>query len=138
MTDKLVAFQFEVFGKVQRVFMRDFTCRTANELGVGGRVVNTPQNTVSGVAIGASGPINEFKHWLQFTGSPKSRIERAEFKDISDEQTIAQLAQQHPSFAIDKSYGHAPKTTSVRTCQGQGNRSKTGGKAPRKQYLTKT
>jgi len=42
--------RFEVFGRVQGVFFRRDTARTAESLGIRGWVKNTEQGTVVGVA----------------------------------------------------------------------------------------
>jgi hypothetical protein len=50
------------------------------------------------------------KRWLATTGSPKSVIERV---DVSDEKEIDVL--QFEAFAIDESYGHAPRSKVQKT-----------------------
>lgn len=76
------ACEFEVFGKVQRVFMRKYTQAAANQLHIRGYVMNTPQSTVKGIALGSPENLDAFKQWLQTTGSPKSRVDRVEYKDL--------------------------------------------------------
>jgi hypothetical protein len=44
------------------------------------------------------------KHWLATTGSPKSVIERVDFSDETEIEVL-----QFEAFAIDESYGHAPR-----------------------------
>ncbi|KAL5109539.1 Acylphosphatase-2 [Taenia crassiceps] len=78
---------FEVFGRVQGVFFRKYAAATAKQNNIVGWVRNTPTGTVEGEAEGSVSQINTFKNWLQHTGSPKSRVERCEFrneKDIDD------------------------------------------------------
>ncbi|XP_071833866.1 acylphosphatase-2-like isoform X1 [Apostichopus japonicus] len=72
---------FEVFGRVQGVFFRKHTMKTATKYGLVGWVQNTRQNTVVGQAQGPSEKLNMLKEWLQKTGSPKSIIDRAEFRN---------------------------------------------------------
>ncbi|KAJ2949044.1 hypothetical protein O0L34_g5985 [Tuta absoluta] len=72
---------FEVFGKVQGVFFRKHTQRRASELGLKGWVMNTAQGTVIGQMQGPVASIDNMKKWLQTTGSPKSKIEKAVFKN---------------------------------------------------------
>ncbi|XP_044730049.1 acylphosphatase-1-like isoform X1 [Chrysoperla carnea] len=78
---KLLAVDFEVFGKVQGVFFRKFTQKQANELGVNGWIMNTEIGSVKGQLEGAPEKIEEMKKWLQNTGSPMSKIQRAEFEN---------------------------------------------------------
>jgi len=91
--------QFEVHGKVQGVYFRKFTQQQAVMLGLCGWVKNTDQGTVIGEAEGRIDKLIELKHWLATKGSPKSRIERAEFS----EQVID--ARRYTHFLIDKSNG---------------------------------
>lgn len=75
----LVAVKFEVYGKVQRVFFRKYTEAKGRELGLRGWCENTSTGTVQGEVEGPLDKVKEMKAWLQTTGSPKSRIDRAEF-----------------------------------------------------------
>ena len=93
----LIAVQFEVFGRVQGVFFRKFTNEKALSLGLRGWVKNTRweqslvchrsqrdnyccrDGTVTGELEGDTQNINNMKTWLQTTGSPSSRIEKAVF-----------------------------------------------------------
>ena len=77
----LVRSRFRITGKVQHVYFRKFTQQRAVELGIFGNVKNEDDGSVTGVAEGRIEKINELKYWLQFTGSPKSKIESAEFED---------------------------------------------------------
>lgn len=77
----LVSSDFEVFGKVQGVFFRKHTQRRASELGLKGWVMNTAQGTVVGQMQGNPTAIEDMKIWLQKIGSPKSKIEKASFKN---------------------------------------------------------
>lgn len=79
----LASMDFEVFGKVQGVFFRKHTQRRAFELGLKGWVMNTAQGTVVGQAQGPPAAIEDLKIWLQKIGSPKSRVEKASFKNES-------------------------------------------------------
>ncbi|XP_050688199.1 acylphosphatase-2-like isoform X2 [Eriocheir sinensis] len=80
-TPKLLAVDFEVFGRVQGVFFRKYTQDEAKELGVRGWCMNTYHGTVAGQLEGPRDKIKAMKDWLQRTGSPSSRIEKAEFKN---------------------------------------------------------
>lgn len=77
----LVRSTFKITGKVQGVYFRKFTQQRAVELGIYGTVKNEEDGSVSGVIEGRIEKINELKYWLQFTGSPKSKIETADFQD---------------------------------------------------------
>lgn len=76
-----VTTDFEVFGKVQGVYFRKHTQKKATELGLKGWVMNTAQGTVIGQIQGPPVAVDDMKIWLQKVGSPKSRIEKAAFKN---------------------------------------------------------
>ncbi|KAA3674019.1 acylphosphatase [Paragonimus westermani] len=94
----LRACEFEVFGRVQgeelnllflilssfqEYFLeRDlqYASNYAKELGVVGWVKNTDRGTVCGAVEGREEAVDLFKKWLSSTGSPKSRIDRCQFK----------------------------------------------------------
>ena len=69
---------YEVFGKVQRVWMRKHTVQTGLKYRLTGYVFNTEHGTVKGKACGTQANLIQFKKWLSTKGSPKARIERAE------------------------------------------------------------
>ena len=77
---KLVSVDFEVFGKVQGVFFRKYTQQEATKLKLVGWVMNTEKGTVVGQMQGKEDSVSKMKIWLQKTGSPKSKIDKAEFK----------------------------------------------------------
>ncbi|KAK9892281.1 hypothetical protein WA026_019088 [Henosepilachna vigintioctopunctata] len=81
---KLVSVDFEVYGIVQGVFFRKYTQKEAQKLSLKGYCMNTERGTVQGTIQGEVSKINMMKNWLQKTGSPSSRIERAEFKNEKD------------------------------------------------------
>ncbi|CAF0765432.1 unnamed protein product [Didymodactylos carnosus] len=76
---------FEVYGRVQGVFFRKHTIEQAKKLQLTGWVRNTEQGTVQGELEGKKAKIDEMKKWLEKTGSPKSRIDKALF---SNEKSI--------------------------------------------------
>ncbi|CAD7092053.1 unnamed protein product [Hermetia illucens] len=78
-TEGLVTCDYEVFGRVQGVFFRKYTANQAKSLGLNGWVMNTDAGTVKGQLEGPEDKVNEMKKWLEFTGSPSSRIDRAVF-----------------------------------------------------------
>ena len=82
-------FQYEVFGKVQGVFFRKYTQREATRLGLVGWVRNTYRSSVEGEIAGTadqSEELAQMRHWLGKVGSPKSRIERADFVPLSEDR----------------------------------------------------
>ncbi|KAF2897262.1 hypothetical protein ILUMI_08902, partial [Ignelater luminosus] len=69
------------------VFFRKYTQQESKRLGLHGWCMNTERGTVQGIMEGEESKIKDMKHWLQNTGSPSSRIEKAEFtneKEIQD------------------------------------------------------
>lgn len=62
-----------------------------------GWVKNTPHNTVVGQLQGETANVRLMRKWLRVTGSPKSRIDRCEFKN---EKTISVL--EFSEFTIKK------------------------------------
>ncbi len=59
--------------------MRKHTARAAARLGVSGYVWNTADATVKGEMCGPADRVAAFQQWLRTEGSPKARIDRAEF-----------------------------------------------------------
>lgn len=94
---KLRSVDFEVFGKVQGVFFRKYTRDNAKKHSLVGWVMNTQQNTVVGQLQGDAANVKLMKRWLKETGSPRSRIDRCEFKN---ERTITSL--EFSTFIIRK------------------------------------
>ncbi|KAF1595346.1 UNVERIFIED_CONTAM: Acylphosphatase-1, partial [Eudyptes robustus] len=93
----LVSVDYEVSGKVQGVFFRKYTQGEAKRLGLVGWVQNTSHGTVQGQIQGPTARVRELQEWLRKTGSPQSRISRAEF---SNEKKITAL--EHKDFQILK------------------------------------
>ncbi|XP_072032154.1 acylphosphatase-1-like [Amphiura filiformis] len=77
----LKSVDFEVFGRVQGVFFRKFTRDTAKKYGLVGWVKNTGSGTVVGVVQGPEDKVDFMKKWLKTKGSPRSRIDKAEFNN---------------------------------------------------------
>lgn len=67
--------QCTVFGRVQMVMYRDFTCRTARSLGIVGTVKNNDDGTVSVVAEGEEEALSAFLEKLR-RGSLLAKVER--------------------------------------------------------------
>ncbi|KAF6718681.1 Acylphosphatase-1 [Oryzias melastigma] len=95
--EELISVDYEIFGRVQGVFFRKYTQAEGKKLGLVGWVQNTSAGTVQGQLQGPRGKVKEMQEWLRSTGSPKSRISKAEFKN---EKTIDSL--EHSSFNIVK------------------------------------
>ncbi|XP_008336653.1 acylphosphatase-1 isoform X1 [Cynoglossus semilaevis] len=95
--DDLVSVDYEVFGRVQGVFFRKYTQAEGRKLGLVGWVQNTRSGTVQGQLQGPRCKVKEMQEWLKSTGSPKSHITKAEFKN---EKTVGSL--EHSSFDIVK------------------------------------
>ncbi|CAF3338545.1 unnamed protein product [Rotaria sp. Silwood1] len=93
----LISCDFEIFGTVQGVFFRKYTQKQATKLNLVGWVKNTSSGTVKGHMEGRKDDINAMKNWLRTTGSPKSKITKADF---SNEKPITQL--NGKSFAVNK------------------------------------
>ncbi|NWR61989.1 ACYP1 protein, partial [Bucorvus abyssinicus] len=94
---ELLSVDYEVSGKVQGVFFRKYTQGEAKRLGLVGWVRNTSYGTVQGQIQGPAARVRELQEWLRKTGSPQSRISRAEF---SNEKKIMGL--EHKDFQIVK------------------------------------
>ncbi|KAL1462504.1 hypothetical protein WDU94_014334 [Cyamophila willieti] len=90
---------FEVFGKVQRVYFRKHTQITAKSLNLRGWVQNTPRGTVSGSMEGRCEDVNTMMEWLQKVGSPKSEIIKVDFKNM---RTLKQHSIPDADFQVKK------------------------------------
>ena len=64
---------------MQGVFFRAHSVDKARQLGLVGYCLNTSHGSVKGEVQGAPAAVDEMKVWLRSTGSPHSVIERAEF-----------------------------------------------------------
>lgn len=82
--------EFEVHGKVQRVFFRKHTKEQAKSLKLNGWCKNTPQGTVVGAIVGDTQSINQMIHWLQYKGSPKSVIKKLDVTKRIDADKASQ------------------------------------------------
>jgi acylphosphatase len=98
------SFTFEIRGKVQGVFFRKYTHSKAVELGLSGYVENHPSGSVIGSAIGPATAMEAFRRWLTSTGSPKSRIDSADFTPVTVDAETARkcIAKRLPKFEIRK------------------------------------
>lgn len=67
------------------------------KLGLVGWVQNTPAGTVQGQLQGPRKKVKEMQEWLRSTGSPKSQITKAEFKNEKEVDSL-----EHSSFNVVK------------------------------------
>nr|XP_020446716.1 acylphosphatase-1 isoform X1 [Monopterus albus] len=95
--EDLISVDYEIFGRVQGVFFRKYTQAEGKKLGLVGWVQNTGAGTVQGQIQGPRSKVIEMQEWLKSTGSPKSHITKAEFKN---ENRVDSL--EHSSFKIVK------------------------------------
>ena len=77
-TNELYRITFTVYGRVQGVYFRKYTLEYAQSIHLRGYVKNTIEGTVVGEAEGLLSDIQQFKHFLEFKGSPSSNIEKLE------------------------------------------------------------
>ncbi|XP_074658562.1 acylphosphatase-2-like isoform X1 [Tubulanus polymorphus] len=84
----LKSVDFEVFGRVQGVFFRKYTRKTAQQHGLVGWVMNTSAGTVKGQVQGPEEKLILMKDWLKNKGSPSSWIKECLF---SNERNITNL-----------------------------------------------
>ena len=80
---------FEIHGKVQGVFFRKHTQAEATKLKLRGWCENTKADTVRGESSDAAA-LDKFKQWLSKKGSPKSRIDKADFSTTSRDPSALQ------------------------------------------------
>ena len=66
-----------VHGRVQGVFYREWTVRTARELGLAGWVRNLPDGTVEALLEGEERAVRE-RSAARHDGPPRARVERIE------------------------------------------------------------
>ncbi|XP_032261499.1 acylphosphatase-1 isoform X1 [Halichoerus grypus] len=86
--DTLISVDYEIFGKVQGVFFRKYTQAEGKKLGLVGWVQNTDEGTVQGQLQGPVSKVRHMQEWLETRGSPKSHIDRANFRN---EKVIVKL-----------------------------------------------
>ncbi|XP_072545286.1 acylphosphatase-1 [Salminus brasiliensis] len=86
--EELLSVDYEVYGRVQGVFFRKYTQSEGKKLGLVGWVQNTQAGTVQGQLQGPASKVRKMQDWLRTTGSPQSRIIKAEF---NNEKTIENM-----------------------------------------------
>ena len=67
-------YTIKILGKVQGVFFRYFTKKTADKLGIQGTVKNLPDGSVWIEATGEDEDMEEFIQWCH-RGSPASKVQ---------------------------------------------------------------
>lgn len=82
MSFKLKTVDFEVFGRVQKVFFRKCTQKQGKILGLRGWCQNTTRGTVIGIIQGPINGVERMIKWLEEVGSPASHIEKVKLKNV--------------------------------------------------------
>lgn len=82
---KTKTLQINVIGRVQGVFFREYTRRTAQKLGITGWVKNCPDGSVEIMASGADEKLDALIAWLHH-GSPNAEVQKVFSKVIAPEQ----------------------------------------------------
>ncbi|MDP9141997.1 MAG: acylphosphatase [Pseudomonadota bacterium] len=77
------SYRFTVHGRVQGVFFRQSTAKTARELELNGWVRNCDDGSVEGCASGEAAALERLREWLQ-RGPPAARVDRFDWQP-SDE-----------------------------------------------------
>lgn len=77
-----------VYGRVQGVFFRDFTCREAKKLALCGWVRNCSDGTVECFLEGEKKDIERMLDWLG-RGSPLAKVSRVDIREEMAEQGFA-------------------------------------------------
>ena len=68
-----------VYGRVQGVAFRHYTCRRALELGVTGWVRNLPDGAVEGLFEGDDSAVADLVEWCR-SGPPAARVDRLDIR----------------------------------------------------------
>ncbi|MBE0585617.1 MAG: acylphosphatase [Desulfofustis sp.] len=77
-----------IYGRVQGVFFRDYTCRKAEELGLTGWVRNCRDGSVQCLISGDDGAVESMIDWLH-RGSPSARVERVVIGKTPRDQNLS-------------------------------------------------
>jgi acylphosphatase len=96
-------FAFEIHGKVQGVFFRKYTQKQARKIGdLVGWIRNTETGTVEGeVASRSLEKRQSLQTWLRTTGSPKSKIDKADFQELPVSR-VQELLHELDDFIVKK------------------------------------
>ena len=78
--------QITVIGKVQGVWFRKFTHEKANKLGLYGYVTNQNDGSVFIEVTGEKQKLDMFVHWLQYKGSPLSKVTDVQIIKLNTEK----------------------------------------------------
>lgn len=72
--------QLKIYGQVQGVFFREFMCREAARLHVGGWVRNRADGSVEAVVQGEAAAVETLIEWAH-RGPPTARVARVEINE---------------------------------------------------------
>ncbi len=75
--------KIQVYGRVQGVGFRYYTCKKAKELGVFGAVKNRPDGSVLIKVVGDEQRINEFLDWCKI-GPDLARVDKVLIAEIPE------------------------------------------------------
>jgi acylphosphatase len=73
----LIRAHIKIYGRVQGVFFRSYTCDKANELGISGWVANESDGSVGIMAEGPDNQMEDFIAWCH-SGPSTARVEKVE------------------------------------------------------------
>ena len=77
-----------IFGRVQGVFFRDYTCRKAADLELTGWVRNCRDGSVECIISGDDAAVESMIDWLH-RGSPSARVERVVIRKTPQDHTLS-------------------------------------------------
>jgi len=81
----MICRRYVVRGRVQGVFYRAETQRSAQRLGLTGWVRNVPDGSVELVACGEAAELDQLERWL-WQGPPHAQVEKVEAGDVKPQQ----------------------------------------------------
>ena len=81
----IVALRLTVHGRVQGVFYRDWTVRTARQLGLAGWVRNCPDGTVAAHVEGEESAVRQMVELMR-SGPPDAAVERIDEQECALEK----------------------------------------------------
>lgn len=90
----IVKKQFLVYGRVQGVGFRFFTCREAQKIGLTGSVRNLNDGSVQVIAVGSAAQIEQLSQWLQI-GPRTAKVERLLVQEYKATQEFTDFSITH-------------------------------------------